>query len=278
MRARIVFVRVAFLLVVPSCAWAQSVLCDSVKDSQASLECMKAQIARWDARKEIERGNADARKAMFQHWAGATAASGGHTGFETSLIVRKAARAEAQGLAAQANRPVNADPALIAAAEELAKRCDAGEPDSCVELGTAYYRGDGVPRNLQRSDFLYRKGCVGGATQGCAYLAVAYDRTHPKEAAELYARSCFGSGGSSVACAFLGSMYEAGRGVSADKAKAAGLYRKFCDAWKGDQDSCVEWSRLQAQGIVPAEVDSLFQHSSNPPRPSEPPANPGPLG
>ena len=48
------------------------------------------------------------------------------------------------------------------------------------------------------------------------------------------------------ACGFAGFLYERGRGVGADAARAAGFYRQSCDA--GDRMGCVGFALLQARG------------------------------
>ena len=48
------------------------------------------------------------------------------------------------------------------------------------------------------------------------------------------------------ACGFAGFLYERGRGVTADAARAAAFYQQSCDA--GDQMGCVGFALLQARG------------------------------
>jgi hypothetical protein len=48
------------------------------------------------------------------------------------------------------------------------------------------------------------------------------------------------------ACGFAGFLYERGRGVAADAARAAGFYRQSCDA--GERMGCVGFALLQARG------------------------------
>ena len=49
-----------------------------------------------------------------------------------------------------------------------------------------------------------------------------------------------------LACGFAGFLYERGRGVTADAARAAAFYQQSCDA--GDQMGCVGFALLQARG------------------------------
>ena len=48
------------------------------------------------------------------------------------------------------------------------------------------------------------------------------------------------------ACGFAGFLYERGRGVAADAARAAGFYKQSCDA--GDRMGCTGFALLQARG------------------------------
>ena len=48
------------------------------------------------------------------------------------------------------------------------------------------------------------------------------------------------------ACGFAGFLYERGRGVTADAARAAAFYQQSCDA--GDRMGCVGFALLQARG------------------------------
>ena len=48
------------------------------------------------------------------------------------------------------------------------------------------------------------------------------------------------------ACGFAGFLYERGRGVTANAARAAAFYQQSCDA--GDRMGCVGFALLQARG------------------------------
>ena len=48
------------------------------------------------------------------------------------------------------------------------------------------------------------------------------------------------------ACGFAGFLYERGRGVTADAARAASFYQQACEA--GDRMGCVGFALLQARG------------------------------
>ena len=55
-----------------------------------------------------------------------------------------------------------------------------------------------------------------------------------KKAVKFYKKGC--SGNSPLACAYLGKMYQSGRGVPLDKTAAAEYFGKACKA--GDRSSC----------------------------------------
>jgi hypothetical protein len=57
----------------------------------------------------------------------------------------------------------------------------------------------------------------------------------------LYQKAC--DGGDAQGCFNLGVMYENGRGVTKDQAKAAQLYQKACDG--GDAQGCENLKALK---------------------------------
>ncbi|MGH7440224.1 MAG: hypothetical protein ACRENE_31415 [Polyangiaceae bacterium] len=60
---------------------------------------------------------------------------------------------------------VPADHAM--AARLYSKACDAGDTSSCVLLGIAFARGDGVDRDDDRATRLFGQACDAGEEQGC---------------------------------------------------------------------------------------------------------------
>jgi uncharacterized protein len=78
-------------------------------------------------------------------------------------------------------------------------------------LGTAYEKGIGVPKNLDRAVELYRKAC---------------------DATKEFEHGCLS----------LGRLYLDGRGVTKDKPKAIELFRKACAA--KEKPACDELKKL----------------------------------
>ena len=74
--------------------------------------------------------------------------------------------------------------------------CDGGEMVGCSNLGVAFHKGEGVPKDYKRAVALYRKACDGGEMLGC--------RNH-------------------------GVMYHDGKGVKKDEERAAKLCQQVCD-------------------------------------------------
>ena len=119
------------------------------------------------------------------------------------------------------------------------EKCQDGDFKICTELGNAYYTGNGVEKNLNKSVDLYKKACDGGEMNGCFNLGNAYYYGNGvtkdfNKAVQLYQKAC--DGGEIKGCFNLGIAYENGNGVTKDFNKAAQLYQKACDG--GDMEGC----------------------------------------
>ena len=143
------------------------------------------------------------------------------------------------------------DPAL------LSQACDAGDMQSCDDLGLQYEAGLGVTRDLTRAVTLFQSACDGELMLGCNHLAgmyrtgagVAQDLT---AAANLYEQAC--DGGMMEACANLGISYERGDGVALDVATAVGLYQRACEAGVTWTCNRLEIANGPAPGVASASV------------------------
>jgi TPR repeat protein len=143
------------------------------------------------------------------------------------------------------------------AAELYRKACDGGERKGCHDLGLMYYRGEGVPKDLNRAADLYKRACDAGGTGGCLDLGLMYLRGEgvpkdPNRAAELYKRAC--DAGSPPGCTDLGIMYYRGEGVAKDMNQAADLYKRACDA--GGSGGCFNLGTMYKRGEgVPKDLN-----------------------
>lgn len=97
-----------------------------------------------------------------------------------------------------------------------------GYTDAQLALGNLYHFADGV-RDRQKARYWYLKAASQGGNPWFD-LGLLDEENNPRKAAYWYAK---GAGqGSSVAQYTLGKMYEQGRGVAKDPARAAFLYRR----------------------------------------------------
>ena len=113
---------------------------------------------------------------------------------------------------------------VAADVERYRARCERSDVSGCSDLGAAYQRGIGVPRDAQRGVALFRRGCDGGDAFGCLYLAASLEngegvaRDGPA-AAKLKERTC--EVGDLFGCVQLGVSYQQGIGVTRDADRAA---------------------------------------------------------
>ena len=56
----------------------------------------------------------------------------------------------------------------------LLQPCSRGDGESCFMLGSLYYGGQGVSRNLEYSAALFQQSCTAGFTRGCGQLGESY--------------------------------------------------------------------------------------------------------
>jgi hypothetical protein len=123
----------------------------------------------------------------------------------------------------------------------LEKSCGAPYAPSCMRLAEALLQGRGVPRDLPRARALFRKACDEDDARGCTGwgLVEALD-TEPGLAVTPLTRGC--TGGDPAGCSALASLYELGRGVTQDRARARALYARACS--DGDPSACGSLQRL----------------------------------
>jgi uncharacterized protein len=138
----------------------------------------------------------------------------------------------------------------------LQAACDRGDAAKCAELGQAYLRGNGPPKDAVRAASLFQRACDAGNAQACNELGVAY-RTGTGvpvdlgRAVMLYQRACDTNYG--TACNNLGFFYSRGLSVGKDEARAANLYQRACDA--GEGAGCQNAGRGYELGLgVPKDV------------------------
>ena len=126
----------------------------------------------------------------------------------------------------------------------------------------------------------YQKLCDGGDASYCQALGVIFNegRDVPADKAKAiiaFGRAC--DGGAEVACRYAADLYAAGDGVTADNAKAAVLYRRACDLH--DKDACTKLDQAKTKGSnasVSASVQKKPESATLPAAATAKPTNPAP--
>jgi TPR repeat protein len=147
--------------------------------------------------------------------------------------------------------PVQKD--YVKAAEFYTKACNLGEADrGCIQLGTAYKFGWGVPESAEKAIEFYIKGCDLGEPYGCTQAGDVFDlgRYAARDAiqdyaraAALYSRAC--DAGDDLGCNNIGDLYRDGNGVPHDAVKARYYYSKSCSSSTNLHFGCDELKKLQ---------------------------------
>jgi TPR repeat protein len=153
-----------------------------------------------------------------------------------------AKRSAAGPAAAPAHQPEPTSPPLSAPASSAVAAPAPAASGGAIAASAAFDRGLALLKNSQFTEALplMTTACNGGLARGCGDLGVLYQNgkgVSPDlaKAAVLYRKGCDGQ--SWRACYFLGSMYSNGTGVGQDQAQAAAFYRRGCEEG-GDPPSC----------------------------------------
>jgi TPR repeat protein len=164
-----------------------------------------------------------------------------------------------------------AAPGIAGAAELFKQACGLGVERGCVDLGTLYQFGAGMP--VPAPDLavgMYRRGCDAGEMSGCRrlgamyHLGIAVGRDAVR-ARELYEKAC--DGGLAEGCNGVGLLAELPGGgapgaPAGDPAAAEGRYRQACDM--GLPAGCGNLARLlEKAGAAGDVVLPLYQRGCN---------------
>jgi hypothetical protein len=118
----------------------------------------------------------------------------------------------------------------------LATACSSNNAHACNTLGWVYSNGRfGQPQDQAKGVVLFTKGCDGGSALACFNLGQAYEKgqgvtADPARAAALFHRFCDPDSFLADACNELGSMYRFGSGINQDLVLASKYLKKACDA------------------------------------------------
>lgn len=117
--------------------------------------------------------------------------------------------------------------------------CNNGDGESCYMLGSLYYGGDGVARNLERAAALFQQSCSAGFTRGCGQIGESYlfGEGVPKDlgkARRILEKAC--DAGYGPGCFNVGIMHRQGIETPKNEALAESRFRQGCNL--GDREAC----------------------------------------
>ncbi|HEY4361140.1 MAG TPA: hypothetical protein VGN17_09235 [Bryobacteraceae bacterium] len=114
--------------------------------------------------------------------------------------------------------------------------CKRGEGKSCFMLGSLYYGGQGVARNLEYSAILFQQSCTAGFTRGCGQLGESYlfgegVPTDIPKARQILESAC--DAGYGAGCFNVGIMHRQGIATPKNEALAQARFRQGCNLGYG---------------------------------------------
>lgn len=209
--------------------------------------------------------------------------------------------AVADGACVAVSRPHQCRPGDAA---DCAAQCDAGDAASCATLAVMHRDGLGAPKDWAKAAALAERACAKDVTAGCRTLAAAKlggegtardpkgalalldkacqagdglgcvdlgvarlaDKKLAPDAQYAFRRACYG-GGEVEGCAWLGSLYEGGKGGLAPNPKlAVPFFEKGCK--EGSARACDGLGDLlkSGKGVPkkdPARARELFEQACN---------------
>jgi TPR repeat protein len=117
--------------------------------------------------------------------------------------------------------------------------CSRGDGPSCFMLGSLYYGGQGVSRNLEYSATLFQQSCAAGFTRGCGQLGESYlfGEGVPKDtlkAKQILESAC--DAGYASECFNVGIMYRQGIATPPNASLAQARFSQGCNL--GDPKAC----------------------------------------
>ena len=121
----------------------------------------------------------------------------------------------------------------------LLEPCNRGDGASCFMLGSLYYAGQGVGRNLEHSAALFQQSCTAGFARGCGQLGESYlfGEGVPKDmlkARQVLENAC--AAGYGPGCFNVGILHRQGIETPKNEVLARARFRQGCDL--GYQEAC----------------------------------------
>ncbi len=142
--------------------------------------------------------------------------------------------------------------------------CASRVAGACVQLGQAYFRGDGIPKDLDRALEFFSRACDGEDTKGCGLL-IGYgwraDGKVSARAVALLSAAC--NGGKAEDCHSLGRAHAWGLGAPKDEMRGAELYKQACDSGFGSGCVSLAYAYKRGEGVTKdlSHAAQLFEQS-----------------
>ncbi len=150
-------------------------------------------------------------------------------------------KAQAQAMYSEADKLIGQQQ-FVKALPLATDACHAGVAAACADLGSMYESGQGVNKDEQEANVLYRQACDGGSGRGCTLLGDQNVRTGPlhtnaAQALGFYRQGC--TGGYASGCTKVAWLYEGfvAGAPPADFDQAASFALKGCRG--GDTAGCL---------------------------------------
>jgi TPR repeat protein len=144
--------------------------------------------------------------------------------------------------------------------EAIRKAAEQGDAVAQTNLGWAYEKGDGVPRDMKEAARFYRLATEQGNAHAQNNLGWAYQRGEgvpqdKKEAARLYRLAA--EQGHALAQNNLGVLYLKGEGVPQDKNEAARLYRLAAEQGNAHAQFNLGWLYREGEAVPKDDMEAL---------------------
>jgi hypothetical protein len=139
--------------------------------------------------------------------------------------------------------------------EVNANECKGSDSSRCMVNKVMRYSPNISVEKLKASEDFFRQKCVDKDKNGCQKLGLILQDTDPKQARDLFDRSCFL--GNQEGCVNLGYMYLSGDGLAEEQERARLLFLAACDA--DDGLGCVNFGIYVFTAVGAKKDDKLAQ-------------------
>lgn len=124
--------------------------------------------------------------------------------------------------------------------------CKRNDLEACDMLGGIYLVGRGIPQDLSKATYFFKKTCYQGHLKGCASAANALSMAKkPQQALPLYSKACQGK--LATSCLSVGMMYILGEGTQRNISHGKKYLSNSCTL--GNQEACNTFRSMNEAGM-----------------------------